>query len=206
MWFGRCPAAAAHKTARPPQNFARKPRHVLRRAEIDIAAHPPPAACPRSASPPAAVGHRAHALDRGQHGSRTRVQLQPMVPPRLPSSRAAATVSRARPVQAVRVLVDRHHGNHAIWRISARGVDRLLGLVERGQSSPPPADRLTPGPLDQPRICSANAARASSRARSSPAAPDGRPAAPPAGHQGACPPAVRNLAHGLAGQLPPPPG
>ncbi len=93
---------------------------------------PPPAESPHSASPPAAVRrHQLHPLNHAQHRHRTRAAVAPNRI-RTPLRQLQRRGLRRRPIQAVPVLIDRHHHHHRHIRSHIpRRPYRLLRLRQR---------------------------------------------------------------------------
>ena len=123
--------SSPRQTALRPQKLPRKARHVLRRTEIDIS---PVDARGMPAFGIAASGRSVTARMRSiavstvagpaSNCTQSRLRLQRQPSPLRPPDVA---------VQAVRVLIHRHHRQHRrFWRNPLSGVDGLLRLIDGG--------------------------------------------------------------------------
>ncbi len=109
----------------------REARHVLRRSQIDAAAlddlRRPGVGHRRQRQP----GHRAHPLDHRQHDRRARAAVAAHRI-RAPVRELPRSVLGSRPVEAVAILVHRHHHDHLQpAAFGLRRSQRLLRLVHR---------------------------------------------------------------------------
>ena len=129
---GRRPAAAAHNLRSGGNGLAREAGHILRRAQVDVA----PLDGPRHAG----VGHGgqrqrggpAHGLDGGQHRSRAGGAVHPDRS-RAPFRQQRRGLSGRRAVQAVALVVHRHHHQYRqIGRRLSGSFQRLVCLIQRG--------------------------------------------------------------------------
>jgi hypothetical protein len=125
-------AAAANKLHSGLDQLAGKARHVLGRAEIDVAAIHGARHTRIGHGDQGQIGGRRHALNGGEYGRRsyTAVATDSIGAPLGQSRRCRF---RGRAVQAVGILIDRHHHQYRQRRGTSSGrKNGLFCLIQRG--------------------------------------------------------------------------